>query len=248
MNNLISISNSTLSMTSREIAELTGKSHSHVLRDIDNLINTLEPGLVSGYKSTTYVSADGRTLRQFEMDRDSTICLISGYDPNSRMRIIKRWQELESAVINTNVSVSSFTPHEIAVKQFRGELEVWTLLECPVHIAQQEIVKIVRKDTGIDFSDALKHAAAQQNILSGDVMLEPTEIGTHFNLGSGKVVNKLLNGLGLQTFVNRQWEPTDIGKPHCQKHAWTVKNKSGYNLKWNLKFLENYFKPDPNQP
>jgi len=32
----------------------------------------------------------------FEMDKDSSICLISGYDVNARMKIIKRWQELES--------------------------------------------------------------------------------------------------------------------------------------------------------
>ena len=148
--------------------------------------------------------------------------------------------------INNNQTPQiSLTPYEIAGKQFETEYKIWNLLECPVHISQQEIVKSVRKNTGIDFGEALKYAAAQQNIPQKDVMLEPTEIGIKFGLGKGKVAgakaNRLLALHGFQTKVNDEWVPTTLGEPHCQKHAWAVKNKSGYNLKWNIDFLENYF-------
>ena len=86
-----------VTMTSREIAELTDKRHSDVLRDIDRLVKSLNAELRAGYKSSTYLSGDPpREYRQYEMDRDSSICLVAGYDANARMRIIKRWQELES--------------------------------------------------------------------------------------------------------------------------------------------------------
>jgi len=197
-------------------------------------LKSLDPDLVSGFKSSTYVDPTGRTNRQYEMDRDSSFCLVAGYDVNSRMRIIKRWQELEASA-TTNivpVPISQLTQHEIAVKQFKGEYEIWNLLSCPVHIAQQEIVKIVRKDTGVDFSEALKHAAAQQNILPQQEMLEPTDLGIKLGLGKGKDAGAKLNS---------NWVPTALGEPHCQKHAWTVQNKSGYNLKWSLDFVQNYF-------
>jgi Rha family phage regulatory protein len=87
-----------VSMTSREIAELTGKQHKHVLRDIDDVLKVLSPELGLGFKSSTYVDSTGKSNRQFELDKDSTICLIAGYDANARMRIIKRWQELETIV------------------------------------------------------------------------------------------------------------------------------------------------------
>lgn len=36
-------------MTSRDVAELTGKRHDNVLRDIDNLLKSLTPDLGAGF-------------------------------------------------------------------------------------------------------------------------------------------------------------------------------------------------------
>jgi len=96
-NELVKLNNSSLTMTSREIAELTGKRHCDVLRDIDVLVESLHADLRLGFKSNSYKDSTGKNNRQYEMDRDSTYCLMAGYDANARMRIIKRWQELELA-------------------------------------------------------------------------------------------------------------------------------------------------------
>lgn len=95
--NELSILENNPTMTSREIAELTGKRHCDVLRDIDSLLETLNADLRLGFKTSTYKDSSGKENRQFEMDRDSSYCVVAGYDANSRMRIIKRWQELEAA-------------------------------------------------------------------------------------------------------------------------------------------------------
>jgi Rha family phage regulatory protein len=229
-------------MSSREIAELTGKEHSHVMRDIRKMLYDLfgEEGL--SMFGSSYINSQNKEQPCFNLPKRETLILISGYNIQMRSIIIDRWQELENNINKTAiVPLTQLTPHEIAVRQFKGEYEIWTLLECPVHIAQQEIVKIVKKDTGVDFSEVLKHASAQQNILPEIIMLEPTDIGIKLGLGSGIEVNRLLAVHGFQTRINGEWVPTSLGEPHCQKHAWAKKNKSGYNLKWNLKFLENYF-------
>jgi Rha family phage regulatory protein len=88
-----------MTMTSKEVAELTGKLHTNVLRDVDNLLESLNSELSLGFMSTTYVDSTGKSNRMYLMDRDSTLCLVSGYDANARMRIIKRWQELEAGVV-----------------------------------------------------------------------------------------------------------------------------------------------------
>ena len=90
--NAISIVNVT-TMSSREIAELTGKRHDNVMADIRKMLAEIHSPEKSGqYKDTT-----GRTLPMLMLDKDETMCLISGYSAIMRMAIIKRWQELESA-------------------------------------------------------------------------------------------------------------------------------------------------------
>ena len=92
MNNLIVSQNQTLTMSSREIAELTGKEHKHVKRDIDKLcLEINRPNL-----DRSEYTHRGNIYTEYNLDKELTLCLISGYSAKIRMSIIKRWQELES--------------------------------------------------------------------------------------------------------------------------------------------------------
>ena len=118
MSNLATLSSNTSTMTSREIAELTGKRHADVLRDIDRTIESLNEDLRLGFKSSTYKDSTGKENRMFELDRDSSYCLVAGYDANARMRIIKRWQELEAQAIK------SLSPAEFLLQQAQMLVEI----------------------------------------------------------------------------------------------------------------------------
>ena len=95
LSNLLNNHPSQPTMSSLDIAELTGKRHDNVLRDIDTMLAALTSEMKAGFKSSTYLDASGKPNRLVLMDKDSTICLVSGYDANARMSIIKRWQEFE---------------------------------------------------------------------------------------------------------------------------------------------------------
>ena len=94
MNNLMVLESSdVLTMSSLEIAELTGKQHKHVLTDIRNMLNSLNidsAGFTAQYKDST-----GRSLVMFNLPKRETLILVSGYSVAMRARIIDRWQELE---------------------------------------------------------------------------------------------------------------------------------------------------------
>ena len=79
-------------MSSKEIAELTGKRHDHVLVDIRKMLSEIG----SPEKSGQYKDSTNRTLPMILLDKDEVLCLVSGYSVKMRMAIIKRWQELES--------------------------------------------------------------------------------------------------------------------------------------------------------
>ena len=93
MNIQVLEANNVLTMSSLEIAELTGKQHKHVLTDIRNMLNQLE--IQSAVFTAQYKDSIGRSLPMFNLPKDETLCLIAGYNVQVRMRIIKRWQELE---------------------------------------------------------------------------------------------------------------------------------------------------------
>ena len=104
-----------LTMSSLEIAELTGKQHKNVLADIRNMLNQLE--IQSAVFSAQYKDSTGRSLVMFNLPKDETLCLIAGYNVQVRMRIIKRWQELEQGfavpVNQSNVAPSEHAKHYI---------------------------------------------------------------------------------------------------------------------------------------
>ena len=80
-------------MSSREIAELTGKRHDHVMRDIRNMLCDL--GITDPIFGGSYLDSTGRSLPCFNLDREHTDCLLTGYSASMRMAVIKRWRELE---------------------------------------------------------------------------------------------------------------------------------------------------------
>lgn len=85
-------------MTSREISDLTGKNHPDVMRDIRVMVDQLtKADLLSCAISNTYAGKDGRQYPQYELDKDTCLNLLLGYDPVARMKVVKRWQELEAA-------------------------------------------------------------------------------------------------------------------------------------------------------
>jgi anti-repressor protein len=84
------------SMSSLEIAGLTGKQHQHVKRDTEKMLVELELD-VSKY-GRTYVDKLNRKQTEYDLDEELTLTLVSGYNIKMRSAIIKRWQELESNV------------------------------------------------------------------------------------------------------------------------------------------------------
>jgi phage regulator Rha-like protein len=93
---LTKISQAVLTMTSREIAELTGKEHRHVLRDIEVMFAELGVDQ-KGYAQNWTHPQNGQTYPEFVLDRELTETLLTGYSATLRRKVIARWHELENA-------------------------------------------------------------------------------------------------------------------------------------------------------
>jgi Rha family phage regulatory protein len=92
MTNIISFAQGQ-TMSSREIAELTGKEHYNVMRDIKSLQDQVGDRLK--FEVVEYMDAKGESRPMYLLDKKQTLLLVSGYNALLRLKIIDRWEELE---------------------------------------------------------------------------------------------------------------------------------------------------------
>lgn len=83
-------------MSSVEIAELTGKLHKNVLADVRSMLAELE--IDSADFSAQYKDSTGRYLPCFNLNREMTDTLLTGYSAKMRLAVVRRWRELEAAI------------------------------------------------------------------------------------------------------------------------------------------------------
>ena len=97
MNNaLINMTATPLTMSSREIADLTGKRHDNVMIDIRNMLGEL--GTHAPEFSGTYRSDRGNTDECFNLPYRETTILLTGYSVPMRAKVVDRWTELEAQI------------------------------------------------------------------------------------------------------------------------------------------------------
>jgi len=80
-------------MSSREIARLTGAAHESVLKTVRRLI---AEGIVSGNETPYQHPQNGQCYTEFWLSFRDTMVVASGYSAELRARIIDRWQALEA--------------------------------------------------------------------------------------------------------------------------------------------------------
>ncbi|MFS8368238.1 Rha family transcriptional regulator [Acetobacter oryzifermentans] len=98
MNSIITTTtrNSTLTMSSREIAKLTGKRHDNVIRDIEKMLTNVGAGLLK-FEDTYINPQNGQEYRCYKLPQDLTYNLVLGYRDDLRLKVVRRWMELEDS-------------------------------------------------------------------------------------------------------------------------------------------------------
>ena len=140
--NSVNVSRTT--MSSREIANVTGKRHANVKRDIAAMLKELKLDVLS----FEYIYLDGQNREQIEymLDREHTDCLLTGYSVPMRMKVIRRWRELEQqrgareqVLLNGTKVVG-----EIAI------MECFTRLLKPAASCQMAMLTKIAQNNGLD--------------------------------------------------------------------------------------------------
>ena len=209
-------------MSSLEIASITGKQHAHVMRDIRSL---LEQGVAeSNFGLGSYLDANGQNRPCFNLTKKGCLILASGYDAKLREKIIDRWEELElekrpKVTVPRNRNPSLPTKVKASLLWVNGVSETLRLNES----SKLLLLKKVGDPLGLPTPD---YVPSKGILKSAGVLLK--ECGASV---SAQVFNQKMIEAGMMEDLTR---PSNHGKA---KHFKSIKGKG-------LDFGENQVNPN----
>ena len=193
-------------MSSREIADLTGKEHKNVKVDVEKMLTDLGEDALNFQR--IYRDSMNRQQVEYLLDRRHVECLLTGYNAVLRMRVIDRMHELESG---TSRSAAPALADSLLF------IEVTTRL---LHLSPSGTLGMLRKAEGAHHLPELLPAYTVDSVNGGGssdatfaltVLLKMTGITR-----SAVSVNKLLEKAGI---IQKMKRPSSKGG---EKEFWNV--------------------------
>lgn len=183
MNQIIS---PTLTMSSREIAELTGKEHKNVIRTIKDL---LAAEILDAQIEPLKFEYRGQWFDYYELKKRDSLILVARLSPEFTAHIVDRWQELECQSKQHNVDINN--PHALR-KALLEYTEQVIELEHKNTGLEKSIKVITQTNHGVKFQQACKLLNIKRSVLADwlskhgwDRRLNNARASTHYSQERG---------------------------------------------------------------
>ena len=102
-----------LRMSSLDIAELCGKQHRHVMRDIRNMEPAWEKVNGSKFGLIEYTDLRGRLKPCYTLTKTECLYIATKYDDEMRAKLVLRWEELERERLGDRQQLALPSPQKI---------------------------------------------------------------------------------------------------------------------------------------
>lgn len=225
-----------LGLTSKDIARVLDVPVERIRAKIErpefqNLVRTNDYQLIAGtYKNT---GERGRPIKLYSLETRAAKALVATYESEVGHRYLDFLFDCENQITEKKPEKKSRSEAEALLA---SNLRVCDLLKVPLHLAQIESVKLVKKETQVDFFPLLQLSDTQRDIKEQEIMYEPTEMGKELGVTASEF-NKILEAKGLQYKGANEWKATELGAQYSTRVPWTRGSKTGYNLKWRKKAI-----------
>ncbi|WP_447579930.1 phage regulatory protein/antirepressor Ant [Acinetobacter baumannii] len=216
---------SEIKMTSLDLAELTGKRHDNVMRDIKKEIEELGEGIgLLIFEGISYTDSQNRKKPCYEFGKEGAMQLALKYDAKIRYKVIKKIEELEN-----KQSYKLPTSYKEALLQLVEQVDKNEKLEIENKMLEQRIDEYEPKITYLD------------TILNTKDTVAISQIAEDYGM-SAKAMNIKLKELGIQYKINKQWllYSKHKGKGFTKSDTYPITHKDGtqsveMHTKWTQK-------------
>ena len=202
-NDLIQFGESRQTMSSLEIAKLTGKPHNDVMK----AIRAMEPSWekVSQGKfslSSRKVEQPNGGIREYpcyELTKTECLYVATKFNDEARAKLVLRWEELEQKQRASMLQLPDFTDPAEAAMAWAKEYREKKVMAIENKKLEEENIQLAAEN------QELKHDKNYLDlIMRSKALLTISQIAQDYGM-SGKALNKKLSDMGIQYSINGQW-------------------------------------------
>nr|WP_297003659.1 phage regulatory protein/antirepressor Ant [Prevotella sp.] len=188
-------------MTSLQIAEITGRRHTDVMRAIRNMEPAWEKVSERKFALAEYQDEQGKPRPCFSLNKEECLYIATKFNDEARAKLIKRWKELEEQ------SKPSVPQNYLeALKSLVKTEEEKQQLALQNKRQQATILTISKENTklGNKIIEMLPKVSYYDQILQSDATMTITQIAQDYGMSAIKL-NLLLSDMRIQHKVRGQW-------------------------------------------
>ena len=217
MNNNNSISQITdnQTMTSLQIAEVTGKKHFNVLAAIRKMEPAWENQAGIKFNCSSTKDKSGKMIPLYILTKTECLFVATKFNDEARAKLVLRWEQLEKERQQKTVSQNETTtlhadPSQLTRKQLllmalEAEEERERLKEEKEELEAEKYGLMIESGQKDQQIKQLKERTAYMNVIMSDqTNVTVSQIAQDYGMAA-VAFNKLLNGLRIQRRVGEQW-------------------------------------------
>ena len=206
MNEMIQFVDMPQTMSSLEIAKLTGKPHNDVMKAIRAMEPAWKKISEGNFSLTSYSDAQGKQRPCYELTKTECLYVATKFNDEARAKLVLRWEELERKARASMLQLPNFTDPAEAAMAWAKEYREKKVLAIENQSLQKEIVRLEQDNSNL---------AAEVQVLSDDKnyldlimrsrsLMTVTQIAQDYGM-SAKAMNQILANMGIQYKNNGQW-------------------------------------------
>lgn len=188
-------------MTSLQIAEITGRAHSDVMKSIRKMEPAWSEINEGNFSLVDYIDKKGQSRPCYSLTKEECLYIATKFNDVARAKLIKRWKELEErkkpAVPTTYLdALKSLVKSEEERQQLALENK-----------KQQETILNISKtnvELGNKITEMLPKVSYYEKILQSNATMTVTQIAQDYGM-SAISLNKLLEDMRIQHKMRGQW-------------------------------------------